>query len=302
MLFLFLSGMVFLYYGAEYLIDNGKKLAIYLEISPIIIGLTIVAFGTSLPEMIVSLLANLKGEGGIALGNIIGSNIANIGLVLGVSALLSPISLQFSKARTDFLFLVFISFLLVAICYLGEITKIHGFIFVLLLAGYLRSLFNRGKVNNGNTEFTDKIPMVICLTILGIFLLYSGTELFIRGSIGIAEIFGVTNTTIGLTLIALGTSAPELAASISAARKGESDMIIGNIIGSNLFNILAVIGFTSIFKNINIKFNELQYSIYIFIGLSCLLPIILLINNKINRFTGFVFCFTYGIFLYLAYY
>ena len=302
MLSLFLLGLIMLFFGAELLIGNGKKLAATLRIPPIIIGITLVAFGTSLPEMVVSLLANLKGEGGIALGNIIGSNIANIGLVLGFSAIVAPISFQFSNNRVDFLFLVGISFLLVIICFSGDILRIHGFVFVILLMGYLRSLILRRQVDNRNNNAQENIGRIVLLTSVGIVLLYIGTELFIRGSIGIAKQMGVTNTNIGLTLVAFGTSAPELAASLSAARKGESDMIIGNIIGSNLFNILAVIGVTSLFNTIVVNIEELQISIIIFFGLVCLLPILLVMFNKIHRISGIFLSIIYLLFLFMVYY
>lgn len=302
MLSLFLSGLSVLFFGAELLIRNGKKLAANLGIPPIIIGITLVAFGTSLPEMVVSLLANLKGEGGIALGNIIGSNIANIGLVLGFSAIVTPISFQFSNTKSDFFFLVGISFLLVIICFSGNILRIHGLVFVILLIGYLWSLLLRRQVDNSNKNSQEKMGRIVLFTCVGIVLLYIGTELFIRGSIGIAKQIGVTNTNIGLTLVALGTSAPELATSLSAARKGESDMIIGNIIGSNLFNILAVIGVTSLFNTIVVNIEELQISIYIFLSLVCLLPIILAVFNKIHRISGLLLSIIYLLFLFMVYY
>ena len=302
MLLLFLSGLFVLFFGAELLIGNGKKLAATFGIPPIIIGITLVAFGTSLPEMVVSLLANLKGEGGIALGNIIGSNIANIGLVLGFSAIVAPISFQFKNNRSDFFFLVGISFLLAIICFSGDILRIYGLVFVLLLTGYLRSLFLRRKMDNSNNNSQENMVRIVLFTSVGIVLLYIGTELFIRGSIGIAKQMGVTNTNIGLTLVALGTSAPELAASLSAARKGESDMIIGNIIGSNLFNILAVIGVTSLFNTIVVNIEELQISIIIFLGLVCLLPILLAVFNKIHRISGIFLSIIYLLFLFMVYY
>ncbi len=300
-LLFFISGLGILFYGAELLIDNGKKLAIKMAIPPIVIGITLVAFGTSLPEMIVSLIANLKGEDGIAIGNIIGSNIANIGLVLGIASITTPIYSRFKNIKRDFSFLICVTFIFSYICYMGDISRTHGLLFITLLVSYLFILFKKNEEDNFNNPVVEKIYMTTFWIIISISSLYIGTELFIKGAIGIAHSLGVSNTSIGLTIVALGTSAPELATTLSAAKRKEHDMIIGNIIGSNLFNILAVIGVTAIFNTIFVEINEIKTSLIIFNGLTCLLLINLMAFNKLSRVSGAI-CFSiYLTFLYVVY-
>ena len=290
---IFIFGLIILFYGAELLIDNGRSIAAKFGISSLIIGITVVAFGTSLPELIVSLTANFKGSGGIALGNIIGSNIANIGLVIGLISMINPIKCNYHIVKLDLVVLVVISTLFFIICYIGDILKIHGILFITLLFIYLISIIKRKNIDNEQIIISESYFKLILLSIIGIFMLYLGTNYFIKGAVGIAELFDLTDTAVGLTIVAIGTSAPELATSILAIKKKDSDIILGNIIGSNLFNILAVIGITALFKDLIVELNEIKLSIIICSLFTITLPIILYFHNKINRICGLIYFIIY---------
>ena len=289
-----------LYFGAEYLIKSGKKLAYIFNISPVVVGITIVAFGTSLPEMFVSVLSNLNGYSQIALGNIIGSNISNIGLVLGLTAISNEIIVKFKTVKIDFYFLVIISITFFILCFLNILNRFVGVLFIVLLIFYLKNLILRKQINTKSSENNGSIYFHSFIIVLSSILLYTGTECFIKGAKGIAQLLGFNNSVVGLTLVAFGTSAPELATSFIAVRRKEYNMIIGNIIGSNLFNILAVMGITLVLKPIFIEKNILIILI-IFLMLSLLLPLILYYRNRVSRIEGFTAFCVYLFFLYQSF-
>ena len=254
----FSLGTILLYFGADYLILGSKSIASRFKIPPIVVGITLVAFGTSLPELIVSIIAILKGESGIVIGNVVGSNIANIGLVLGVTAILTPIVFSFKKISFDLYFLIVITFLPLLFIYLGELVLWQGICFLLLLGGYCWHLLN------GDHEFDENLSdenlsdgLTISLKIIfGIIGLGFGAHIFVLGAKGIAIALGVSSLVIGMSMVALGTSLPELAASLAAAKHNEKDFVIGNIIGSNIMNIIAVLGFTLLIHPISVEFTE----------------------------------------------
>ena len=289
-----------LYFGAEYLIKSGKKLAYIFNISPVVVGITIVAFGTSLPEMFVSVLSNLNGYSQIALGNIIGSNISNIGLVLGLTAISNEIIVKFKTVKIDFYFLVIISITFFILCFLNILNRFVGVLFIVLLIFYLKNLILRKQINTKSSENNGSIYFHSFIIVLSSILLYTGTECFIKGAKGIAQLLGFNNSVVGLTLVAFGTSAPELATSFIAVRRKEYNMIIGNIIGSNLFNILAVMGITLVLKPIFIE-TDILIILIIFLMLSLLLPLILYYRNRVGRIEGFTAFCVYLFFLYQSF-
>ena len=289
-----------LYFGAEYLIKSGKKLAYIFNISPVVVGITIVAFGTSLPEMFVSVLSNLNGYSQIALGNIIGSNISNIGLVLGLTAISNVIIVKFKTVKIDFYFLVIISITFFILCFLNILNRFVGVLFIVLLIFYLKNLILRKQINTKSSENNGSIYFHSFIIVLSSILLYTGTECFIKGAKGIAQLLGFNNSVVGLTLVAFGTSAPELATSFIAVRRKEYNMIIGNIIGSNLFNILAVMGITLVLKPIFIE-TDILIILIIFLMLSLLLPLILYYRNRVGRIEGFTAFCVYLFFLYQSF-
>lgn len=252
-----LAGFGLLLLGGEFLVRGSIAIALKLRISKVIIGLTLVAFATSAPELIVSVIAALKGKSAIALGNVIGSNIANIGLILGLTALIYKMKAVRLTYRNDWLFLLGANILLGVFLLSGGINVVQGLVLVAVLV-----LYNALKIRSASKEraaaseeensdvTTMPIWQGVLLLLVGAVGLKFGAQLFVSGIASFATQWGWSERLVAVSLVAFGTSVPELAASLMAARKGESDIAIGNIIGSNLFNILSVLGFTAIVQPI----------------------------------------------------
>ncbi|ABV34943.1 Na+/Ca+ antiporter, CaCA family [Shewanella sediminis HAW-EB3] len=244
-----IGGFLILTLGAEALVRGASAIALRLGIAPLVIGLTIVAFGTSAPELAVSLKSALAGKSGIALGNVIGSNIANIGLILAITALIRPIQVQSQMVRRDIPIMIVASLLFWGLLLDGGLSFWDGALLTTLLVGYLGFSYISSR-NEGNSEEIDERPqsplLSVVLIILGITMLVTGGILFVDGAVELAKTLGISEVIIGLTIVAIGTSMPELVTSVVAARKGESDIAIGNIVGSNLFNILGILGITAL--------------------------------------------------------
>ena len=296
----FAAGTVLLYYGADFLILGSKSIASKFKIPPIVVGITLVAFGTSLPELIVSIIAILKGESGMVIGNVVGSNIANIGLVLAVTAILVPIVFSFKKISVDLYFLIFITFLPLLFMYLGDLVLWQGICFLLLLGGYCWYLFNKDHEyeddhSDGNLSHGLTISLKIILGIIGLGL---GAHVFVLGAKGIAIALGVSSLVIGMSIVALGTSLPELAASIAAAKHGETGLIIGNIIGSNIMNIVAVLGFTLLISPISVEFSHVAIHGIFMVVLTLGLFFLLKFKGGVTNFSAGVLILIYIIFLY----
>jgi len=244
-----IGGFLILTFGAEALVRGASAIALRLGIAPLVIGLTIVAFGTSAPELAVSLKSALAGKSGIALGNVIGSNIANIGLILAITALIRPIQVQSQMVRRDIPIMIVASLLFWGLLLDGGLSFWDGALLTTLLFGYLGFSYISSK-NSGKSEDIDDRPqhplLSVLLIIIGIAMLVGGGILFVDGAVALAKALGIGEVIIGLTIVAIGTSMPELVTSVVAARKGESDIAIGNIVGSNLFNILGILGITAL--------------------------------------------------------
>lgn len=254
---LFLGGLILLGGGGESLVRGASRLARRLGISPLVIGLTIVAFGTSAPEVAVSVLAAFRGENDIAVGNIVGSNIANTLLILGSAAALQPLRVNLNLVRFDLpvMLLVFALFMLLAIDN-EQIDRWEGGLFLAGLVGYtvLTYMLARREPAKIAQEYEQAVQpsghmgLSIVLIVVGVAGLVGGAELIVRGAVGFAEMFGVSRRVIGLTIVAIGTSLPELATTLIAARRNQPDIAIGNIVGSNIFNILSVTGIAALFE------------------------------------------------------
>ncbi len=243
------------------MVSGASQLAIGWGIRPMVVGLTIVAFGTSAPEMAVSLSAGLSGQGDIAIGNVVGSNISNIGLVLGLAALIRPLSVQLRLIRFEVPFLIAVSALLYAFAFMGVIPRWCGLLLFMGLIAYLVLLY-RWSLSEGGGLDENKIqtggnaskPFVQWVkVIVGITLLAGGGHLLVDGAVGLARWAGISELVIGLTIVAVGTSLPEMVTSLVAVWRGHGDLAIGNIIGSNLFNILGVLGVTALVSPIAIQ-------------------------------------------------
>ncbi len=244
-----LVGLALLYVGAESLVRGASRMALRLGVTPLLVGLTVVAFGTSSPELAVSLKGALGGAGDIAIGNVVGSNICNIALILGVSALVRPISIQVQLIRLDVPILIACSTILMLFLANGSLGRLEGFVLVGGIIAYLaftvlvalRSADSKLAMYQGalraRTSLAD--PMLV---VAGLAALVLGSILFVDGAVAVARGMGVAEVVVGMTLVAGGTSLPELATSVVAAAKGEGDISVGNIVGSNIFNILAILG------------------------------------------------------------
>lgn len=241
-------GFFMLMKGADWFVEGSAGIAKKMGIPQLVIGLTIVAMGTSAPEAAVSINASLKGNAGIAIGNVLGSNILNILIILGVSAVLATMAIQKSTFCYEIPFMIFVTVVLIALGMTGEyVTRVEGIILWVLFIVYLLYLFRLAKQGN-EEEHTEDRPIwkLLIFMILGGVLVVWGSDVTVDSATAIAKVIGLSERFIGLTIVALGTSLPELVTSVIAAKKGNADIAIGNIVGSNIFNILFVIGTASI--------------------------------------------------------
>ena len=258
---LLLVGFVFLIKGSDFFVDGASSIASILKVPTIIVGLTIVAFGTSAPEAAVSITSSLTGSNAMAVSNVIGSNLFNLLMVIGIAALLGDLLMEKSVLNKDLPFLVLISILLFVFIFLGgDISSIEGIILLVILIGYVAYLI-RGAFKSGVTNYVDKpklsLPKSIIFIIVGLAGIILGGGLVVNSASDIAIALGMSETLVGLTIVAIGTSLPELVTSITALKKGENQLVIGNVIGSNIFNILFVLGASSAISAIPISPNML---------------------------------------------
>lgn len=297
---LLILGLVVLIVGGEFLVKGAVGCSAASKISPLVIGMTVVSFGTSAPELLVSLQSALDGNPGIAIGNVVGSNIANIALVLGITVIIFPIVAERQTKFVDYpmMLLACILFYLFALNNIIELYE--GIILFGILVTFTFYLIrnSRKKTKKAEAEADDefedalKYPIwkSVLFLLLGLVALYFGSEWFVDGAVGIAEVLLEGNpdkdSIIGVTVVALGTSAPELVASIVAAVRKQSDISVGNLIGSNIFNVFAVIGITSIVKPIDVSDQVLGFDMYWMLGIMFLMIPILLIGKRIGRLKG----------------
>lgn len=286
-----ISGLAILVAGGEALVSGAVKLASRLGMSALLIGITVVAFGTSMPEFFVSLSASLQGNPDIMLGNVIGSNIANVGLILGICAMIRPIGALFSSFKRELYLVIAASLAIVAVTWYGFFSRIFGGIFVAALVMFTYYSYKIGTscVLEDDLEGSQApYRRIVPLCIGGLAGLSAGSNLFISGAVDVARFFGVSNLVIGLTMAAVGTSLPELASSISAIRRGETDLLLGNIIGSNLFNLLMVLGGIALIKPFPLQRELLYRDLPVMTLFSLVLLPLLYYGNKIGRFYGFM--------------
>ncbi|MBT3630324.1 MAG: calcium/sodium antiporter [Candidatus Marinimicrobia bacterium] len=303
-----------LFFGAEWLVRGGSLLAKQMGVRPLIVGLSIVAFGTSMPEFVVSLIANVfEDSSTIAIGNIIGSNVTNIGLILGVSGLIFPITIHFKQTYKGLIFLFLISLLLYGLSLDGSVSRLDGLLMVLILIGYIVYLYghpNEVPLESEQDEYGSRLKNLL-LVLAGSVALSVGAWLFVKSAVWIAEEFDIPKMVIGLTIVAVGTSLPELATSLVAAFRKHGEISVGNIIGSNIFNILFIMGGVGFIKPLDVLesrtiagevvklFPHAQYIIMMMFGL-VLIPLGL--RHKIGRLTGTILVAGYiGFYVYLFY-
>ena len=296
-------GLMLLMWSADKFVAGAAAVAKNLGLSTLLVGMIVVGFGTSAPELSVSALSAINGNPGIALGNAYGSNITNIALVLGLTALISPVLIQPSLLKKELPVLIGFTFLALLHLYDGNISRLEGMIeMALLIIAFTLIVMSRGNVVIDDDELpvmcTAQAWFWLCL---GLVLLVLSSRLLVWGAVNIAHTFGVSDLVIGLTVIAVGTSLPELAASIVAARKGEHDLAVGNVIGSNLFNTFAVVGLASIIHPMQVPSEVINRDWFVMMFLTVLLFIIGFVQrhqatSRINRFGGGIF-----VLIYIAY-
>lgn len=300
-----LAGFVLLFFGGDWLVEGGVALARRFRISPLVIGMTIVAFGTSAPELLVSLISAIKGSAGIAIGNVVGSNIANIGLILGLTALICPIETDNSKVIRHGSIMIVASLLLIVFALNSGITRIEGLILFACLILFTTISVRKGRTQQQETDIDDlegkpmTVLAAIGLIVLSCGMLAFGADILVDGATTVASALGVSDKVIGLTIVALGTSLPELAASVAAAFKKQMDISIGNIIGSNIFNILCVLGVSASIKPISLEFRDYSNDFIWMMGFSIFIIIFTTMRKKkgrLGRTAGILFLLAYAVY------
>ncbi len=298
---LILIGLTALIAGAEALVRGASGIALLARMSPAVIGLTIVAAGTSMPELMVSVKASLSGNPGLAIGNVVGSNLLNIGMVLGLTALFRPLRIQGNTIRFEWPVLMLATLQFYLLARDGFIDRVEGvFLFGVMVAfmAYAVWLGRRGVVETAEGE---KLPTAsfsrngaaagvlnILAVILGGSLLALGANTLVKGAVGVAGGLGISETIIGLTIVAVGTSAPELVTSVVAALRGQSDLAVGNVVGSSIFNLLAILGTAAVFSPLPVPGEIMSRDIWWLIGITALMFPMMLSGKKVNRWEGLV--------------
>ena len=303
-LVLVLAGVALLYIGGEALVRGATSVGRRLGLSPMVIGLTIVSMGTSSPELAATLAGVLQGAPAVAFGNVVGSNISNLALVLGVTALIWPLQVAARFIKRDAPLMILTSGLVYLLVRNGVIGRIEGLCLLAVMAMYLRSLFRRdSEASEIEAEFQEAferptLPPWVGFTaiVLGVALLVFGARILIQGAVALATTLGISERVIGLTLVALGTSLPELASSIVAAIHKEGDVVIGNLIGSNLFNVLLILGLTATVTPIPVDTQSVWLDLHVMMGISILSWFLLRSHSRVGRSEGMIL-----ILIYVAY-
>lgn len=303
---LLLVGLGALILGGDVLVKGSSKLALRFNIQPMVVGLTIVAFGTSAPELLVSLTAAFEEAPDLSIGNVVGSNISNLSLVLGAACLFGFIPINRKTASRDWVITMVSSLLLFWFCYDKKLTSIEGLILFSLLILYLYQLLRTTRKEQVKLDFeidksanttTEKVKD-FGLLLFGGVCLYFGSEWFINGARDIALTFGISERVVGLTVLALGTSLPELFTSVIAARKGETDLALGNLLGSNIFNILSIIGITSMVHPLPVNPSIINSDLIWMLGLTFGILPLMLIRKKLGKPSGILLLLFYAFYIY----
>lgn len=317
------GGLVVLIIAGDVLVRGSVGIALRMGIPSLIIGLTIVAFGTSAPELFISLKAALAGSGGIAIGNVVGSNIANVLLVLGMPALIAATPCGEDGATKNAVFMVGVSVLFVVLCYIGYIDALAGGMLLGFLALFLigsamsarkhrkeaKALSASGAGNDSETDdlleevdgVPDTMPIAVVYIVLGMIGLPLGAHFTIEGATSVARAWGVTDAVIALTVIALGTSLPELATTVMAAVRKQGAVAIGNVIGSNIFNLLAIIGVTASIVPISVPKSIMAFDVWVMLACAVLLLVLSACRICLGKKSGFVMVAGYAAYIFAVY-
>ena len=305
---LLIGGLIILIVSGEALVRGAVGVALKFNIPTLVIGMTIVSFGTSAPELLVSLKAALNDHAELAIGNVIGSNIANLALVLGITTMILPITVKRSTAKIDWPIMMATSILFFIFILDGAIVWYEGLIFTIGIVAFNIFMFWSAKKNKEKGELDEdvegvkksKILLNLFLIIIGSVGLAFGASWLLDGAVQIASNFGVSEHVIGVTIVAFGTSVPELITSVVAAFKKHTDISVGNLIGSNIFNILAVLGITGLVKRIPVTEHVINNDIYWMLAIAFIVFPLMIIGYKINRIRGFLLFASYCVYIYFV--
>lgn len=305
------GGFVYLLMGGDLLVRGAISLARESKISPMVVGLTVVAMGTSAPELMVSSFSALSGYPGIALGNIVGSNICNILFVLGGPVLAHPIACGQKGLIRQTGLMVLVTLILIAICWRGTISFGDGLLLLAILAAFLVFTMRRPGIVPSAEEAEEELekvlgmpgtkPYIILFIVLGIVALPIGADLAVKGAAGLAASWGVSQAVIGLSLVAIGTSLPEFSTNVLAAIHKSSDVAIGNVVGSNMFNILGILGVTALLTDIPVDPHFMEFDLWVMLASALVLWIYVLRKATIGRFSGIVFLAAYIAYMFAIY-
>jgi len=292
-----LIGLVMLFYGGDYLVTGSIRLATRFKISPFVIGATVIGFGTSAPELAVSVLASLQGSGELALGNVIGSNIANVGLVLGLTSLLIPLTISEQRFKSEAPILLGVSLLILYLAWDYRLSRLEGGFMVVLLVVYLWTAFGKKEVSEIELEEGgyDWLPTPL-LIIFGLILLVAGAEVMVKGATGIAREMGISEWFIGVSIVAVGTSLPEIVSALIAAKRGHGEMAIGNVFGSNIFNILLVLGVASSIQPLEIE-EAIHPDLIFTTAFICLFLVLIRLRHNLSRLDGVLLLLGYATYI-----
>jgi cation:H+ antiporter len=290
-------GLLALFLGGDFLVKGASGLALRLGLSPMVIGLTVVGFGTSAPELLVSLNAALGGQAGIAIGNVVGSNIANTLLILGLAAVLAPVTVAFAAMRRDLFWMAGATLLLPVVLWSGDLGLMEGLVLVAGLAAFLVL-----SLRNGAPAVADIVPAgplwhSLAFALGGLVAIMVGAHYLVQSATIIARDFGISEAMIGLSIVAIGTSLPELATTIVAVIRGQRDIAVGNVIGSNIFNVLGILGITAVVTPIPVAVRFMQVDIPFLMGLTAVIIGVLWLTGKLGRITGIIMLLAYGFYL-----
>ncbi|MFW5967637.1 MAG: calcium/sodium antiporter [Persicimonas sp.] len=311
---LFIAGLVLLYFGAEFLVAGASAIALRLGVVPLVVGLTVVAFGTSAPELLVCLVAAFTGSDDISVGNIIGSNIANIALILGCASMFRPLEVHERAVQREFPVMVVASLLMVLVCIDGQITRLEGIVLAAGMLFYLLYTFvastrpdpEEGEAENEKADHVEELEEVdvaidehsstadLMRVVFGIIGLAGGAYLMVESARRIATEVGIPELVVGITVVAFGTSLPELATSVVASIRKESDISVGNVIGSNIFNIFLVLGLTAVIAPIMVGQTAIDIDLWIMLAVAVGIWPVLRSGHRVNRVEGFVMLLFYA--------
>ncbi len=303
-LVLVVAGVGVLYLGGEGLVRGAAAVGRRFGLSPLFIGLTIVSCGTSSPELAASLAAVLRGAPGIAIGNVVGSNIANLGLVLGLTAAIWPLAAASRYLRRDLAVMLVVSLWAFWLVRDDRVGRLEGLALLAAMALYLVILLREREAKVVAAEYESAVAgppggiwASLALVAVGIVLLVAGARLLVGGAVGIARTLGVSERVIGLTAVAFGTSLPELASSVVAAIRHESDIVLGNLVGSNIFNLLFILGATAVVQPVTVPWLELRPDLLVMLGVSLVVALLLAIRRRLTRPEGAVLIVAYGLYV-----